>query len=815
MAEPTTLLFPFPLLGLERRTNIRNAPPFSAVDALNVRPVEQAEGRQRGGTRPGFQKAFLERLGTGPVQNLAQMNIALASGSSTWVDTFEGSSMLSVWTAPTFLIDGNTAALPNVGSGPFSGGFTVAFPPLQGTVGAVRDDFTDLDTAGDYVVTMGLYNFSFDQNIYYLFLKMDNTIPDVLQDGLYIELILTGSFSHLIGFITGSVKSYVSGVLQNTYTFATGSSVPTGSITFKIVVSGSSITITLNGIVLLDTTLSESQSGRRIGFGIQDKDPFAPNHEPSLSNIDTFSLRYKRTGLIDSLQRRQFSGISGGNLYVEDDASAMILHSSSVSMRADVTLQAIEHLSKLYIADYGDQRAERTDGTISADGLTLDTGGAFTFNDKGIDFNVHVVEVFNVASGAVAGIYEISTINADDLVLSTSAGTTGTCSFRIERGPKVYDPIANTLTAFIATQGGTPFGYAQVTRYLDRLCWAGHIRDGRNWEQSRQGTPSDYDFDPPSNSIGRAISGQTSLAGVLAAPVTAQIPHTDDYMVYASSNSMFVLRGDATSGGLIDNLSRVIGIVSEDAYAFGPEGELIFLSRDGLYILPFGGVHPPVSVSAETLPRELKNIDPTLFKIGMEYDTNDRGVHIFLTPLTSGNTKHFWFDWGLKGFWPVEMPSSTLEPFVTTQFTSEDVSSNAVVFGCRDGFIRRFLPGASQDDAAEITSRVALGPLLLGDSAEDEGILLELEAALGQASANASWKLYVGDTPEQAVSRGLDVSSTPFASGTFVAGLNRSERPKARGNSVLLVIQNSGSAGAWVFNNILAKVKRLGRQRIA
>ncbi|KKN44073.1 hypothetical protein LCGC14_0696790 [marine sediment metagenome] len=815
MAEPRTISFPFPLLGLERRTNIRNAPPFSAVDALNVRPIEQAEGRQRGGTRPGFQKAFLEQLSTGPVQNLAQMNIASVSGSFTWVDTFDGSSMLSVWTAPTFLIVGDSAVLPAVASDASSGNFSTARTPILGTVGAIRDDFADLDTSAAYVVVMNVYTHELDQNFFYVFLKMDNTTPDALQDGLFIELKFISTAGPTFGSISGSVKSYVGGVLQNTYNFAGGNTVTNGGAIYKIVVSGSAIVITLNDIVLLDTTLSESQSGRTVGFGIRELSNFPANHDVPFTHIDTFSLRYQPTGQVDSVQRRQFSGIGGGDLYVEDDVGAMILHSSSVNMRADVTLQAIEHLSKLYIADYGDQRAGRTDGTISADGLTLDTSGAFTFNDKGIDLNVHVIEIFDVAGGAVAGIYEISTINAGDLILSTSAGTTGNCSFRIERGPKVYDPVADTLTAFIATQGIAPFGYAQVTRYLDRLCWAGHLRDGRNWEQSRQGAPDDYDFFPSSNSIGRAVSGQTSLAGVLAAPVTAQIPHTDDYMVYASLNSMWVLRGDATSGGLIDNLSRVIGIVSENAYAFGPEGELIFLSRDGLYILPFGGTNPPVSLSAEKLPRELKNIDTTLFKIGIEYDINDRGVHIFLTPLTSGNIKHFWFDWSLKGFWPVEMPSSALEPFVTTQFASDDVSSNAIVFGCRDGFIRRFLPGANQDDVFEITSRVVLGPLFLGGSAEDEGILLELEAALGQASANVSWELYVGDTPEQAVSSGLDASSTPFASGTFLPGLNRSERPKARGNSVLLVIQNIGSTGSWVFNEIFAKVKSLGRQRIA
>lgn len=820
MSPLPTVDLPFPLLGLHRGANIRNEPPFTTAKAVNVRPRDQAEGRQRGGTRPGFQKAFIERLNTGPVQSLIQMNIASATGSKTWEDTFDGSSMLAEWSAPTFQINSRSLVLPPTASDSDSSNLGTARIDIAEAKGAVRDDFTDFDATSPYVLDADLFVLSYSENRYHFFLRMDNTTPDVLADGLDVELILIGdpATEGLTGFfyqadITGSIKSYVGGSLQTTYTFATGNQVLIGSSSLSITVDGDAIVVTYEGFELLNTTISESQAGRRIGFSMEESSglsssTFTPQH------LDTFILRYQPTGVVDSVQRRLFTGIAGGDVFAEDNIGAMIQVTSTLTLRSDVTLQGIEHLSKLYIADYGEQKAERTDGEIDGTGLILDTTVAFDFADAGVSVEDHVVEIFDVASGAVAGVYEIDSFSSTILTLKISAGPNGTCSFRIERGPKIYDPIANTLTAFVATAGQTPIGYPQVTRYLDRLSWVGHIRDGRQWEQSRQGAPLDYDFFPSPNSIGRAVSGQNSEAGVNAAPITCQISHTDNYLVFASLGRLDVMRGDPTAGGTIDNLSMTTGIVGEDAFCFGPDGEIVFLARDGLYRLPIGARQAPENLSIDRLPRELRNIDPRLFKVGMEYDVDEQGVHIFVTPLESGTPVHFWFDWELRGFWSVKLALSTMEPFYVVRFRSDTITNNAVVFGCRDGYLRKFKIGNNLDDVSTIATKVYLGPFLLGNDQVDEGILHEIQAAMGTQSADALWSLYVDTTPEGVVNQANDESSTPFATGTFTAGLNRSVRPIARGNSMLIVIENSTNKGAWEFNHIAATVERLGRQKV-
>lgn len=818
MSAPEPISLPFPVLGLDKRSSIRDEPPFTTSKAVNVRPVDQAEGRHRGGTRPGFLKAFTQRLNTGPVRSMAQMNIASVGGSITWEDPFDGTSMLSVWTAPTFQVNSQTLLLPRVASDSDSNNLGTARIGHSDFAGAVRDDFTDFDVAQPYIVTMKLYHLHYHLNHHYVFLRMDNATPDVFQDGLILHLQLDAAVGDisLTADITGEIESYVGGVLQNTYSFSTGNVAPAGVTDLSVSVSTNTIVVNYAGFEILNTTISESQAGRRVGFSMEE-DVVTSFPAAETQHVDVLKLQYQPTTAADPEQRRLFTAISGGDVFAESNIGNMEVVSSSLTLRSDVTLQSIEHLSKLYIADYGEQVMDRTDGTIGVGGLILDTVDAgIDFAALGVDANDHLVEIYDPDSNAIAGIYAIDTVDSgpDQITLLTSAGTSGgTCSFRIERGPKIFDPVAGTLVALVVTDGQIPFGYSQVTRYKDRLCWAGHIRDGRLWEQSRQGNPLSYDFSGSSNSIGRAVSGQASEAGVIAAPVTAQIPHAQNYMVYAALNSMHVLRGDATAGGSIDEVSRVTGVVGEDAYCWGPNGEIVFLARDGIYELPFGARQAPRSLSLEKLPRELRNIDPLLYKVGMEYDSNERGIHIFVTPLESGTPIHFWFDWELKGFWSVELPLATMEPFVVTRFSSDTISDNAVVFGCRDGFIRKFENGVVLDDASTIPVKLYIGPFLLGANALTNGILQEMEVAMGLESSDATWSLYVGETPEDVIRKEM-AADTPFATGTFTSGLNRSRRPGGRGNSALIVLENSGADGPFVFNELIVKVERLGRQKL-
>jgi hypothetical protein len=61
----------FPVKGLVRRYAYQSQPPYTTPDALNVRPYDVLDGRERGGTRPGLTKAYAAQPnGTNPFQSL-------------------------------------------------------------------------------------------------------------------------------------------------------------------------------------------------------------------------------------------------------------------------------------------------------------------------------------------------------------------------------------------------------------------------------------------------------------------------------------------------------------------------------------------------------------------------------------------------------------------------------------------------------------------------------------------------------------------------------------------------------------------------
>ena len=47
----------FPVAGLNRKNAIQSQPPYTTLDALNVRPYRPESKRMAGGSRPGFHNA--------------------------------------------------------------------------------------------------------------------------------------------------------------------------------------------------------------------------------------------------------------------------------------------------------------------------------------------------------------------------------------------------------------------------------------------------------------------------------------------------------------------------------------------------------------------------------------------------------------------------------------------------------------------------------------------------------------------------------------------------------------------------------------
>ena len=375
------------------------------------------------------------------------------------------------------------------------------------------------------------------------------------------------------------------------------------------------------------------------------------------------------------------------------------------------------------------------------------------------------------------------------------ADSTGTPSGRI------YDPVAGTVSAWVADEGTLPDGCPLISLYRDRIVLA----SGNDWFMSRQGNPAQWDFADDPNDSTRAVSGATSpQAGIIGDPITAIIPYTDDYFIFACEANMWVLRGDPALGGQIDNLSRTVGMVDQKAWCHGPRGEIFFLDRGGLYVLPAGATASPELLS-EQLPTRMQDIEKATYTVLLGYDDRRKGILIWIVHNTSVSPIHFWYDLPNKSFWPMEVPGA-FEPMSLCMYHATTATRNAVMFGGYDGYVRKFSDAAVDDDGTDISSYVFIGPFRLGDS-DSEGILEAISGVVAEDGGNVTWSIMIGDSAESVV------SAAASATGEWVPGTNYVSRPRVRGVSCIVKLSNGTDAAPWGIESIQARLRKIGPVR--
>ena len=783
-----TIQWQFPGGGLHRALPAQVQPPFSSAKLLNVRANDTIAGRTRGGSRPGLNKAFFELLGSGAaVRSLTPITYVRTDKLTEWSENFTGSALGTHWSAASWL-SGLPTLLDSEAQATFSAGVAV---------GAVRSTLTPFDTASNYTVELTILPYrGAHQGSYDIFVRMDNTTPLVTTDGARVTLSLTGA----TGVYSGSLIEYNAGVATS-YALTGGTIGCANPVSLKLKVAGNTLTVYVNGTSVKSQAIS-AQTGTRFGFGLQ------PTVSSGVCLIDTFRIQYYETGSTEQL-RTILMASAGGTLYREIFQGELTSVGGSLTLASDVNIQGQEHLQKLYYADRGGV-VKGTDGARGTGNDRLDSATYTDWTTLSLNANDFCVVITNGSGGgAINGTYTITGVASGELTLGSNwcTGVGATCTFRIERCPKVYDPIANTLTRWTPTAGTLPTGCEFINLFRDRIVLSGDPTAPHMWYMTAQGNALDLDYGASSLLATRAVAGNNTESGRVGEPITAQITHKDDYLIWGAANSIWVLRGDPAYGGSIDNVSKDIGIV-KGGWCKGPSGELIFLSKDGIYMMPIEGGQP-VGVSRDKLPDELIDVDTRLYTVSMVYDIVDRGVHIYLTGNLARKNQHFWFDWDTKGFFPITLPD-TMEPMVCLRYGILASEQSAVLLGCRDGYIRKFHDAANTDDGTSITSYVLLGPMRSSGNDYYDGWVQELVATLGAESGSVTWSVLVGDTHEAIP----DATAYSYATGTFVAGRNFSVYPRARGGSVGLLLQNAG-ARRWALESITAIMAAGGKHRLA
>lgn len=774
-----TLALRFPVGGLDRRSDYQSQPPFTTYSAQNVRPIDSIDRRERGGSRPGVNKYYYEQLGSGnPVRMLGQVTYVRADAFQYWTDNFGGVSLGSAWTAASWL-----ASAPSLIEDSFSS--TTATGVEQGVT---RSAFSpNIDTAQDYWLEMYIVPFEGAHGGEYVhWFRMNDATPVGTTAGVEARLILTST-----GY-SGTLKVYSGGVVAESYSFSTGSFTLSEPGWFRVKISTNTVTCYWAGNTLISQLLVTAAAGKRIGFSIK-----AVTAAFSCL-IDTYRVQYKVSGYPRPYHVLPVASANGG-LYRESLMGQMSLLSTNLSINSDRLILCAERGQKLYIADWGDPIAYGTDGTGGTGVNKFDSATFTNWTTLGGNIYDYMLIVSNVTGNVIAGSYELSAIAAGELTTTTNcnSGAGGTSKFYLQRCPKIYDPVTDTLTRWIATTGTVPTGCPLIALYRDRLFLGGAWDAPHQWYASRQADPLDWNY--ASQDAGGAIAGNNTNAGQIGEPLTAMIPFGDSFMIMGCQNSTWILRGDPCYGGELHAISREVGPIFRGARCKGPTGEVLILTRDGLYIIAGESC---VSLSRERLPKELLNLDPKNTTITMAYDSTYRGVHIRITAETSAVNKHWWFDYGNKGFWPDKF-QTTHEATALMQFNATDANETAVLQGCRDGYIRYFRDEHETDDGNAIVSNIMYGPFMTAPAGKD-GYLTKLKAVLAKGSGSVNWSVTGGQSALEAL------DATALFTGTWSGdGLSYSARPRTRGAGVVITISNGGNR-RWALDALLADVMQAG-----
>ena len=414
------------------------------------------------------------------------------------------------------------------------------------------------------------------------------------------------------------------------------------------------------------------------------------------------------------------------------------------------TLQSATHHQELYFADYRPTRVYSASGSIGSNNNRLtDSGSNPDWSTLDINLVRDVIVLTDVAADTSEDdVYDILSVAAGYITIDAPEWlTSGSCTYELGRGIKVFDPSDNTLSAITVDTGIAPINCPLICVYRDRLVAA----QGNTWYMSRMADTADWDYNYDPVDPARPVAGSNTDAGVVGQAITALVPYADDFLVFGCVDQIWIMRGDPAAGGQLDAISRNIGILSANAWCSLPDGSIVFLHRTGLY-----GFSPradnlsfPQPISRQVLPDDLLTTNVVDNAVSMRYDGEHQGVHIFITPHSGLPGSHWFLDMNTKGLFPVALPA-TQQPRVLHAYAGDSTVPQTVLMGCQDGFVRQYDRTVTTDDGTAISSYVKIGPIKLAPP-NKAGVVTELAGVLAEDSADVTWSLMAGDTAEEAV----------------------------------------------------------------
>jgi len=416
----------------------------------------------------------------------------------------------------------------------------------------------------------------------------------------------------------------------------------------------------------------------------------------------------------------------------------------------------------------------------------------------------------NVGTGATAWslIYRTTTTEFDTTNEITGADSGATLTPTAVVAPPHWTPW--TLTDGIFPDGGTN---------LMGLCFGrifmNDLAHPHQWLCTRVNDP--LDTDTSQTDMAAACSSQTAKAGQVGQELTAFIPYKDFYMLFGCVNSLWVLRSDPMTGGILTNLSRATGVFGSQAWCWDDRNTLYFVGSDGVFGITTKSIQagePPINLTKEHLPELVTDmgLNRRTDRVMLSYDKRRYGLTLNAVQADSGWSVNMWIDLRKGGVWPETYQTDHL-PHSTMYYDCRKDSERQLLWGGGDGYIRKFSEAHKNDDGSNaISSQVVVGPIVSdGETPREKIEMDDLSVTVGQDTDGITVSIYKAATAEELTDNiqsgvGANLQKT-FTSTKLLAAV----RQKMADGAIAIKLSNSTASQSWSIEKISANLKGSGR----
>jgi len=537
---------------------------------------------------------------------------------------------------------------------------------------------------------------------------------------------------------------------------------------------------------------------------------------------------------------------NGANLKVADFINTRLTHSAltTAHARGDIVTQAtsaasmiVDHTNTAKTLTYGYTTTGTWDFTNSVTGsgsgtAFTPTGQAGMLTHAALATAHAADDVLTQATSSATmtvtatdatkthtyGTITAGTWDTTNSVTGSGSGTAFTPTAVSTRPPVWYDWTVEPGGA----SGAMPAKAYLICVYRGRLVLSGNPRYPHQWFMSKLADPFDwlYGADDPMS----AVAGNNADAGQCPDIVRSLISFHDDYLIFGCASTLWILRGDPVAGGSLDNLSDTTGMFGSDSWCFDDARNLYFWGSGGLYEIKsdFSGIR---NLTEMVLPDIINDeaADPTTHRITMGYDKKRHGIVVAITVLATGANSNYFYSFKTKGFYPESYPNEC-GPYSLFYYDANDTTYSDLLVGCKDGYIRKFVTSAKDDDVGgsdDAISSYVTYPITSLSGVDQNGKLSELvfDLAGGASGGDAgdtdgvTYELHKGNDAETVLEAIID-GDTAFTSGTLSGtGRQNKIRPRMRGAYMGLKLYNSTASETWAVNRVLYGTQKAGKVR--